>query len=59
MISKIIFTTKDGYDITEGMKYYSVKVKEYETHLAIKKLKSFKKTTIMEYVWAIYQSWST
>ena len=43
MISKIIFTTKDGYDITEGQKYYSVKIKEYETHPAIKKLKSFKK----------------
>ena len=40
---KIIFTTKDEYDITEGMKYYSVKVKEYETHPAIKKLKGFKK----------------
>ena len=41
-MSKIIFTTKDGHDITEGMKYYSVKVKEYETHSAIKKLKGFK-----------------
>ena len=41
-MSKIIFTTKDGYDITEKMKYYSVKVKEYETHPAIKKLKCFK-----------------
>ena len=39
---KIIFTTKDEYDITEGMKYYSVKVKEYETHPDIKKLKGFK-----------------
>ena len=29
-MNKIIFTTKDGHDITEGMKYYSVKVKEYE-----------------------------
>jgi len=42
-MSEIIFTTKDGYGITEGMKYYSVKVKEYETHPAIKKLKGFKK----------------
>ncbi len=31
-MSEIIFTTKDGYDITEGMKYYSVKVREYEIH---------------------------
>ena len=38
-MSKIILTTKDGYDITEGQKYYSVKVKEYESHPAIKKLK--------------------
>jgi len=30
-MSKIIFTTKDGYDITEGIKYYSVRVKEYKT----------------------------
>lgn len=33
---EIIFTTMDGYDITKGMKYYSVKVREYETHPAIK-----------------------
>jgi len=31
-MSQIIFTTKDGYDITEGMKYYSVKVREYPQH---------------------------
>ncbi len=30
-MSKIIFTTKDGYDITEGIKYYSVRVKESKT----------------------------
>ena len=42
-MSKIIFTTKDGYDITEGVKYFSVKVREYDTHPAIKKLKCFKK----------------
>ena len=41
-MSKVIFTTQDGYDITEGMKYYSVKVKEYESHPALKKLKCFK-----------------
>ena len=52
---KIIFTTKDEYDITEGMKYYSVKVKEYETHPNIKKVKRFQRTSIMEYVWTIYQ----
>jgi len=41
-MSKVIFTTKDDYDIMEGVKYYSVKVREYETHPAIKKLKNFK-----------------
>jgi len=30
-MNKIIFTTKDGYDITEGIKYYSVRVKECKT----------------------------
>ena len=41
-MSKVIFTTQDGYDITKGMKYYSVKVREYESHPALKKLKGFK-----------------
>ena len=36
-MSKIIFTTKDGYDITEGVQYYSVKVKEYPLHEFFKK----------------------
>jgi hypothetical protein len=36
-MSKTIFTTKDGYGITEGMKYYSVKVKEYPLHEFFKK----------------------
>lgn len=42
-MGRIIFTTNDGYDITEGMRYYSVKIKEWETHPYIKKLKRFKK----------------
>ncbi len=45
-MSEIIFTTKDGYDITEGMKYYSVKVKEYETNPTIKKLITIKQKII-------------
>ena len=40
--SKVIFTTQDGYDITKGMRYYSVKVREYESHPSLKKLKGFK-----------------
>ena len=34
---KIIFKTQDGYNITKGMKYYSVKVKEYPQHSFFKK----------------------
>ena len=36
-MSKIIFKTQDGYNITKGMKYYSVKVKEYPLHSFFKK----------------------
>ena len=38
-MSKIIFTTKDGYGITEGIKYYSVKVKEFPKHAIFKNRK--------------------
>jgi len=38
-MSKIIFTTKDGYNITKGVKYYSVKIKEYPKHAIFKNRK--------------------
>jgi hypothetical protein len=36
MDDKVLFTTEDGFKITENDKYFSVKIREYQQHQSFK-----------------------